>query len=308
MDYIPVRVSTLRGDQKIDFDVYVKINDKMVLYLRQGDSFEGIRLQRFKEKKLKKLFILPDHEAAYRSYLQENIESAYDAASTKEIGTRADIIHGDQQARAEEVFENPEVESVYLSAKEGAGRYAQFLINESSAARAIFQTGEGDQSVSHHGVQVATLAVELAKRSGIKDEKVLQLISLGSLIHDIGHQDAAYSLTQNPSQFSPTDLELYMAHTNGAERFQSLKHFDPLVTKIIAQHEECSDGSGYPKKLREKDMDPEVMMVAVANAIDRFVTFEGVSRSQAAKRLMLEKVGKYPLAMIQQASEILKNT
>ena len=54
MDYVSIRVSTLRGDQKIEFNAYLKINEKMVLYLRQGDSFEGDRLKRLKEKKLRK--------------------------------------------------------------------------------------------------------------------------------------------------------------------------------------------------------------------------------------------------------------
>ncbi len=39
MSHVPVRVSTLRGDQKVDFDAYIKINEKMVLYIRKGDSF-----------------------------------------------------------------------------------------------------------------------------------------------------------------------------------------------------------------------------------------------------------------------------
>lgn len=308
MDYVPVRVSTLRGDQKIEFDVYLKINDKMLLYLRRGDSFEGPRLERLRAKKLKKMFIQPEDEASYRGYLQKNIEVAYDQKSPKDLGTRAEIIHGDQQAQAEQVFENPEMESVYLSAKEGAGRYVQFLMTESAAARAIFKAGDGDQSLSHHGVNVATLAVELARKTGLKDEKQVQLLALGSLIHDIGHQDATYSLTKNPSTYSPEDLARYRAHTDGAERFQSLKHFDPLVTKIIAQHEECTDGSGYPRGLREKDLAPKIVLVAISNALDRFSTFEGVTRPQAAKRLMLEKIGKYPLALIQQANEILKDT
>lgn len=307
MDYVPVRVSTLRGDQKIDFDVYIKINDKMLLYLRRGDSFEGPRLSRLKAKKLKKMFIQPDDESAYRQYLHRNIEMAYDKSSEKDLATRAEIVHGDQQANAEQLFENPEAESVYQAAKDGAGRYVQFLLNENEAARAIFNAGDGDQSLSHHGVNVATLSVELGRRTGINDEKVVQLMTLGALIHDIGHQEATYSLTQNPSKYTPEELALYKEHPQAATKFQSLQHFDPLVTKIVAQHEECTDGSGFPLGLREKDMDPEVIVVAVANAIDRFITFEGVTRANAAKRMMMEKIGQYPLALIQQASEILKD-
>ncbi|MCK6599017.1 MAG: hypothetical protein L6Q37_11685, partial [Bdellovibrionaceae bacterium] len=107
MDHVSIRVSTLRGDQKINFDAYVKINDKFVLYLRRGDSFEGQRLKRLKEKKLKKMFILSGDESNYRQYLKTNIESAYDSTSSKDMESRAEIIQGEQQSNVEEVFEKP---------------------------------------------------------------------------------------------------------------------------------------------------------------------------------------------------------
>lgn len=87
MSHLPIRVNTLRGDQKIDFDVHIKINDRMILYIRQGDSFEGPRLQRLKERKLKKLFIAPEQEENYRAYVQRNLDIAYDDASGKDIQT-----------------------------------------------------------------------------------------------------------------------------------------------------------------------------------------------------------------------------
>ena len=55
MTYVPIRVSVLRGDQKIGFDAFLEVNSKYILYLRKGDSFEGARLDRLKEKKVKKI-------------------------------------------------------------------------------------------------------------------------------------------------------------------------------------------------------------------------------------------------------------
>lgn len=49
-DYLPIRVSTLRGDLQISFDTYVLINQKYILFCRKGDSFEGERLSRLKKK------------------------------------------------------------------------------------------------------------------------------------------------------------------------------------------------------------------------------------------------------------------
>jgi transcriptional regulator of heat shock response len=169
MDYISIRVSTLRGDQKINFDTFVKINDKMILYLRKGDSFEGLRLKRLKEKKLKKMFIQPNDEGYYREYMQRNIEMAYDHKSSKDLQTRAEIVQGEQQAKTEEVFENPDDVESYLSAKDSASKYVQFLLTNNDSVKAIMSIDNTDKSLSHHGVTVSTLSLALAQKLGHTD-------------------------------------------------------------------------------------------------------------------------------------------
>lgn len=306
MDYVSIRVSTLRGDQKIDFNAYVKINDKYVLYLRRGDSFEGERLKRLKEKKLRKMYIVGDEENSYRSYLQKNIESAYDDSSTRDIQQRADIIQGSQQNNTEEVFENPESEASYGSCKDAAGKYVQFLLNNAQAMSSIMKIENTEKNVAHHGVTVATLAIGLAQRLGIVDEKKTQLLTLGALLHDYGHHNTTLDLNRPVATMKPEEQELWKAHPAlGASRVQDKKHFDKAVINIIAQHEETIDGNG-PLKMREKDQDPLSVIVASANAMDRLITFEGVPMEQAAKRLMIDQVGSHPLVHIQHLAELMK--
>nr|BFD59472.1 hypothetical protein CKG001_15790 [Bdellovibrio sp. CKG001] len=306
MDYVSIRVSTLRGDQKIDFNAYVKINDKMILYLRRGDSFEGERLKRLKDKKLRKMYILTDEENNYRSYLQRNIETAYDGTGNKDIQTRADIIQGSQQSNAEEVFENPDNVATYNDAKDAAGKYVNFLLTNAQAMSAVMNIENTDKTISHHGVTVATLSIALAQKLGITDPKKTQLLTLGALLHDYGHHASPLNLNQPLTQMSAADTALWIKHPEeGAQKVQDKKHFDQTVINIIGQHEETINGSG-PKGLREKEMDPLAVLVSSANALDRLITFEGVAKNEAAKKLMIEHVGKHPLNHLQHLNDILK--
>nr|BFD62852.1 hypothetical protein BdHM001_15330 [Bdellovibrio sp. HM001]BFD66702.1 hypothetical protein HAGR004_17240 [Bdellovibrio sp. HAGR004] len=306
MDYVSIRVSTLRGDQKIDFNAYVKINDKMILYLRRGDSFEGERLKRLKDKKLRKMYILTDEENNYRSYLQRNIETAYDGTGNKDIQTRADIIQGSQQSNAEEVFENPDNVATYNDAKDAAGKYVNFLLTNAQAMSAVMNIENTDKTISHHGVTVATLSIALAQKLGITDPKKTQLLTLGALLHDYGHHASPLNLNQPLTQMSAADTALWKKHPEeGAQKVQDKKHFDQTVINIIGQHEETINGSG-PKGLREKEMDPLAVLVSSANALDRLITFEGVAKNEAAKKLMIEHVGKHPLNHLQHLNDILK--
>jgi len=309
MDYVSVRVSTLRGDQKIDFDTYVKINDKMILYLRRGDSFEGARLKRLKDKKLKKMFIQPEDESRYREYMQRNIEMAYDNNSGKDLQTRSEIIQGEQQSKAEEVFENPGEPEAYFQAKDAAGKYVQFLISNHDAVKSVMSIENTDKSVSHHGISVATLSVALAQKMGVvTDAKQTQLLALGATLHDFGHHDSPVYPKKKRLEMDKDEVLVYKSHVEeGVRRVQDKNHFDPLVTRIILEHEECIDGSGYPRGLLENQIDPTSLIVATCNTLDRMITFEGHPREEAAKKIMLEYVGKYPLDHIQKAIEVLKS-
>lgn len=308
LDYVSIRVSTLRGDQKIEFNAYVKINDKMILYLRRGDSFEGDRLKRLKEKKLRKMFILTDEETHYRDYLQKNIETAYDNTSNKDLQTRAEVIQGAQQSNAEEVFENPENAECYNYAKDAAGKFVSFIASNAQAMQTVMKIENTDKNISHHGVTVATLAIALAGKLGVTDPKKTQLLTLGALLHDYGHHNSPLNLSQPLSTMSPTDLALWKRHPGeGATKVQDKKHFDQAVLNIIAQHEETIDGMG-PMGVKEKDQDPLAVIVSTANAVDRLITFEGIPHLEVAKKLMIDSVGKHPLQHLQFVSEIMKGS
>ncbi len=307
MEYVSIRVSTLRGDQKINFNVFVKINDKHILYLRQGDSFEGVRLKRLKEKKLKKMYISAEDEPGYLDYMKKNIEMAYDNKSGKSIETRGEIIQGQQQSNVDQVFENPENVQVYNDTKQSANQYVDFLMRESKAVATVLNIENIDKSKSHHGVSVATLSVALAEKLKV-DPKIVQMMALGALLHDLGHSTANLDTSKPVTQMNADELKLFREHPKlGAQIAQDKKHFDQLVVRIINEHEELLDGTGFPAALKENQIDPMSQIVASCNAFDRLVTFENIPRAEVAKKMIIERVGQYPLNHLQGIAEIIKN-
>lgn len=252
------------------------------------------------------MFLIPEHEPQYRSYLKRNIEEAYDPQSGKSIQNRSEIVQGSQQSNAEAVMENPSDELVYSEAKESALKFVEFLQAEGDAFSHIMQLENVDQNIAHHGVTVSTLAVALAKRLGLSDKKQLQLLTLGALIHDIEHFYSGVSIARPLKDFSSQELEVYKKHpTLGGQRVQDKKHFDQSVINIIVQHEEYIDGKGWPQGLTESKMDPLAVITASANALDRLICFEEVPQKEATKQLMLTGVGKYPLDHIKILGDIM---
>lgn len=305
--YVPIRVSTLRGDAKIPFDVYIKVAGKQILYCRHGDSFEGVRLKRLREKKLKQMYIQKDHEIPYKQYLEANIDSAYDASSKKSLDLRCEIIQGFQQSIAEHLMEFPTDPFSYEHAKSSTQRFTEFLGRELFATKILLEQENIDGSIGHHGVNVATIGVGLAQHMGISKGQPHHLLALGCLIHDIDHSHTHFPVMGQLQNFTPDEMKQYKSHPlNGAARLNKSPFVDTLVLNIVLQHEEAGDGSGYPKGLRDKDMDPLVLAAIVANSYDRVVNFEGKQPKEALKYLLIDKMGAYPLPYLQGLQEFLK--
>jgi putative nucleotidyltransferase with HDIG domain len=309
MDYIPVRLSTLRGDQKIGFDVYVPIGPKNVLYLRKGDSFEGLRLTRLKEKKVNKMLILKSDEPAYREYVNRNIETAYSQNSKHSVEDRATIAHGLQQNTAENLLDNPTDVVAYHEAKTGSGMFVEFLLREEKAIKAMLAVENTDKDLAHHGVAVATYSVTIAKAVGETNPTHLIYLSLGALLHDIGHSKGKLDSTHPLSTYSKDDLAEFHKHAEvGANLVKDLAHVDNQVAQIILQHEERIDGSGFPRGLVRKDLNPLAVIVGTANALDRMIAFEKMAPAVAAKALLQEQIGRHPLEHIKALQAVIHKT
>lgn len=306
-DFVSIRVSTLRGDLKIDFDAYVYVAGKHILYLRKGDSFEGERLQRLKKKKLRKMYIKPEEEMSYRKYMSQNIEMAYSNSPDRPIETRSEIIQGVQQAAAEDVMENPDSEAFYYVAKDGSQKFAEFIKKESKALESLLKIPNQDKSVSHHGVTVATIATGLATKLGLADQIPMNLLVLGCLIHDIEHQHTESPLSKRRSEMSTDEAATYELHPyNGASRVKDLNFYDKSVINIILQHEEFIDGSGFPKGTLENELDPLSILASTANSYDRLVSFYSMPPKDALKALLIENMGLHPLPQLQSLQNVLK--
>jgi len=304
--FIPIRVANLRGDLKIAFDIFVLVAGKHIHYCRKGESFEGTRLERLKTKKLKKMYIPEGDEPAYQDYLNASIDEAY-ANTDKPIEVRAEVIQGFQQAAAEQYMEDPSDKYSYEYTKTSVMRFTQFLQKEPAALRALLGLKNTDFSVTHHGVSVATLSVGIAMEAKINVTDPLHLLALGCLIHDIDHFYTELPLDQPVESWDPEKQAKYKDHPlNGAHRLQTADFVDQLVHKIIIQHEEHIDGSGFPQKLLEKDLHPLALVAGVANAFDRMISYDQMNPKDALKAMLVDKMGMYPLPLLQTLQDILK--
>ncbi len=307
-DFIGIRTGSLAGDEPTTFDTYIKVGKRYILYCRNGDVFDGQRLTRLRHKNIAALYIQKEDYDAYTFYLQQNIAKAYSFEKATPVDVRSQVVIGYNTELVQKLFMAVEDADVYTEAQFSSNKFVEFICNDPNAFKAVMDIPNDDGNVAQHGVRVAALSVALANQLGLGGpNRPISHMVLGCFLHDLEHVRTNFDCVRPIAFLTPIELIDYKKHPmSGAQKVQRLSHIDAFVRQVILQHEEHADGSGFPKGLTEKEMDPLIMVVAVANAFDRLVSFEKQIPKDALKNLLIEKMGAYPLPYLQAMQKLLK--
>jgi len=124
-----------------------------------------------------------------------------------------------------------------------------------------------DSYTGGHQQRVADLSRAIAREMGLLPFEIEGLY-LASLIHDIGKISIPAQILVKPTQL--TDLEFSMIRGHSQEGYEMLKdvQFAWPVARIVLQHHERMDGSGYPQGLSGDDILKEAKILGVADVVE----------------------------------------
>ncbi|MGD9580638.1 MAG: HD-GYP domain-containing protein [Vampirovibrionia bacterium] len=119
-----------------------------------------------------------------------------------------------------------------------------------------------------HSFNVATMSVAVGIKIGLKHED-LSLLALSALAHDIGKLKLPDQILYKSGKLTPKEKELYALHVPlGYKMAKDELLFNPTVCRIILEHHENSNGSGYPRGLSGQDIHQLAMIIHVVSKFD----------------------------------------
>lgn len=124
-----------------------------------------------------------------------------------------------------------------------------------------------DLYTAGHEQQVAKIACIIAKKIPLPDDQV-EAIRVAGLLHDIGKIAVPSEILTKPGRLSLLEMEMVKTHCQNAYDILKAIEFPYPVAKIILQHHERMDGSGYPEGLQGEDILLESRIIGVADVIE----------------------------------------
>jgi cyclic di-GMP phosphodiesterase len=124
-----------------------------------------------------------------------------------------------------------------------------------------------DLETHGHSERVVSYSMRLGRAYGL-DGRHTKALEFGSLLHDIGKIGVPDLILRKPAKLTPEEWVLMRQHPLHGQQILRGIHFLEGAARVVAQHHEKWDGSGYPQGLSGDDIDICARIFSVADAFD----------------------------------------
>jgi len=137
-----------------------------------------------------------------------------------------------------------------------------------AAVQAIAVTVEKrDPYTAGHQRRVADLAQAIAAEMGLSLDQVDGL-RLAATIHDLGKISVPAEILSKPTKLTDTEFQLIQTHSRAGYDILKDIEFPWPIARMILEHHERINGTGYPNKLTGDRLLPESRILMVADVVE----------------------------------------
>src|SRR3989441_7135676 len=145
-----------------------------------------------------------------------------------------------------------------------------------------------DAETHGHSERVVTFSLRHGREYGLSGSE-MRALEFGSLLHDIGKIGVPDAILRKPAKLTEEEWVRMREHPrHGQQILRGIKFLEGAA-RVVAQHHEKWDGSGYPLGLKAEEIDICARIFSVADAFDAItsdrVYREGRSYEAAAREL-----------------------
>lgn len=153
------------------------------------------------------------------------------------------------------------------------------IIRNPSSMMLLTQIETHNGYAAKHALNVCILSAAFARYLGMNDKQLYEL-GIGALLHDVGETHLPDGLIDKQGNYTPEELHLMHNHTiEGGKLLSKIDGIPTSAITIAMTHHERANGSGYPRRLNNEQIDLFAKIVSIADVYDAVTT--GTSREPA---------------------------
>jgi putative nucleotidyltransferase with HDIG domain len=135
----------------------------------------------------------------------------------------------------------------------------------------LVRLADKDDYTAEHTRGVAFRAVQVGEELGLPPVRLREL-AIGGLLHDVGKLSVPNEILQKPDALTEEEFATIKRHCELGSRLVRELGFSAQVSRLVLDHHERLDGSGYPRGVGAPDLNVETRILAVCDVFDALLS------------------------------------
>lgn len=170
------------------------------------------------------------------------------------------------------MYNNTEPTQMAAASDSIANELMDAIDSNSAMAIDINELKTSDEYTFKHSVDVATLAMILAKKIGLSRKEIYE-IGVTGLLHDVGKTKIPLEILNKPGRLEDSEFAIMKQHSvYGYHMIKDNPAFNNAISLGVLQHHEKINGRGYPLGFVDNRICPYAKILSVADIYDALVT------------------------------------
>ena len=170
------------------------------------------------------------------------------------------------------MFNNPKDAEMMNAANSISGELMKAISQNDAIAVDISALKVSDEYTFKHSVDVASIAMIMAKQCNMSDKSVYQ-IGLAGLLHDLGKSEIPNEILNKPGRLTDEEFAVIKKHPiYGYNLIKDKTELSPEILLGVLQHHEKINGKGYPMGVTDNKLTPFARLLSIADIYDALVT------------------------------------
>ncbi|MEC7275571.1 MAG: HD domain-containing phosphohydrolase [Bdellovibrionota bacterium] len=304
--YFSISFGLVLLDKELPYDLYINSSthasrEKFVKIFKKENILNSEDLHTFKDKYYQ-LYVREDERELYLKSLGV-VEGAADVEKAAVIKDSA-IQYLESLFDEGHEFSNEVLDEAIQGCRDSVESMVDVIQDYSilEVQNLIADLSFHDFYTYDHSINVAMYSISILK--ALKPDAgrfELLMAGMGGLLHDLGKVKIDTRIINNPGKLSEDDFQVIKKHPEyGMELLNEHQcshdeiNFD-LIKKVIGEHHENFNGTGYPNRLKGKEISVLARITAIADFYDAITTkrsYHEVLPTADAIEVMARSVGR----------------
>ena len=256
-EYTSISGDALLEGTEVEFDLFLRTDagksSNYVLYCRGGGCLSSERREELLSKHAGRLCISTEDIDKYIEYQEKNLKKIL-SDENKSTREKSSIVYQVATKVVADLLENPKSGKNMERISEWVTNTVSHIIQDDNTLSSLLDVTSNDYQIYTHSVNLSVLGLLFGKHLSFKPEE-LNRLGAGMLLHDIGKLAIPLNVVNKPGHLTGEEFKAMKKHPKaGLEILEHRSSVSVLSLKIVIQHHENHDGSGYPYGISGDDI------------------------------------------------------